>query len=65
MLVKATSTKRGVDLRDLCGNLNLKPASEEEAKMLAFVWRVLRLGGTLHAKPLGKKGMKMKWEAEA
>lgn len=44
-----------VDLRDRCGNLQLRPESDEEAELLSAVYNVLRFGGTLSAKPVGDR----------
>jgi len=47
MIVGGKSTGKKIDLRDECGELKLKPETQEEAKFLAFLYLVTRLGGTI------------------
>lgn len=62
MKVKATSTGRKIDLRDRCGNLNLRPSCDAEAELLSAIYRVLVLGGTVSAKPAkDKQAVKITW----
>lgn len=62
MIVKATSLSKKVDLRDRCGNLQLRPQTDDEAAVLSALYCTLRIGGTLTIKLKGKKAIRMEFK---
>ncbi len=55
MNVKATSLARKTDLRDKCGNLQMRPQCVEEAILLSAIYRAMVFGGTITVKVEGEK----------
>jgi len=62
MHVKATSLAKKIDLRDKCGNLQLRPQNDEEAVLLSAIYRAMVFGGTITAKVTGKPAVKFTFE---